>query len=336
MIDEQAIQQLKKIKPTYVILSLVFDWLLIFTTFYIAITIDHWFGYLIAVIFIARCQHALFMMMHEAAHFNLHPSILINNYIGQFAIAGPAVFSLFVYRSNHLNHHRHPTTDDDQYPLKKNKFLVELLEDIFCYSYFRYIILFLIVLTKKARGIKARDDKVKKEEKEKLEVDKLKAEKESLELEKIEMKNSGGKIKGDRVHPHKLPKFMVPGSMFFGNGIIILFFYLLDATLMYPVLWLLPMFSILFVFFRIRGVCEHGGLKVGDDYMLTTRTIINPFQAYFFHPHKANYHIEHHLYPNVPYYNLRKLHSVIKNGGEYNTTNVYNSYFDVINNVVTY
>ena len=25
-----------------------------------------------------------------------------------------------------------------------------------------------------------------------------------------------------------------------------------------------------------------------------------------------NYHIEHHLYPNIPWYNLKKLHEIIK------------------------
>ncbi|TQV81095.1 fatty acid desaturase family protein [Aliikangiella coralliicola] len=336
MVNEQEIQRLKKIRPNYAILSLALDWLQIFAAFYVAIMVDHWLFYLIAMVFIARCQHALYMMMHEAAHFGLHSSILVNNYIGQFAIAGPALFSLFVYRSNHLNHHRHPTSDDDQYPLKKSKFAVELLEDLFCYSYFRYMKLFIVAFAKKVRRRKERDEEAKKEEEEKRIADKLKAEKEDLELEKIEIKNSGGNVKGRRTHPHKLPKYMVLSSMLLGNGIIILFFYLLDATLMYPILWLLPMFSILFVFFRIRGVCEHGGLKVDDNSMLTTRTIINPLQAYFFHPHRANYHIEHHLYPNVPYYNLKKLHTVIKEGGQYNTTNVYRSYFHIINNVVTY
>ena len=32
-------------------------------------------------------------------------------------------------------------------------------------------------------------------------------------------------------------------------------------------------------------------------------------------PHKVNYHIEHHLYPSVPFYNLPECHREMKSRG---------------------
>ena len=31
-----------------------------------------------------------------------------------------------------------------------------------------------------------------------------------------------------------------------------------------------------------------------------------------------NYHAEHHLFPQIPYYNLKKAHKIIENNGFYN------------------
>ncbi len=57
---------------------------------------------------------------------------------------------------------------------------------------------------------------------------------------------------------------------------------------------------------------QHLGLKPNvPDFRLCCRTIlINPFLRFFYW--NMNYHIEHHMYAAVPYYNLPKLHELIK------------------------
>ena len=47
------------------------------------------------------------------------------------------------------------------------------------------------------------------------------------------------------------------------------------------------------------------------DHRLSTRSIrLNPIFSFIYW--KMEYHIEHHMFPSVPSYNLPKLHEVIK------------------------
>jgi fatty acid desaturase len=58
---------------------------------------------------------------------------------------------------------------------------------------------------------------------------------------------------------------------------------------------------------------QHAGLKENAyDHRLNTRTfVMNPALEFLYN--NMNYHIEHHLYPLIPYYNLPALHRLIKN-----------------------
>ena len=62
----------------------------------------------------------------------------------------------------------------------------------------------------------------------------------------------------------------------------------------------------------MTGFLQHGGLRDNvTDHRLNTRTVLmNPFSRFIYL--NMNYHIEHHMFPLVPYYNLPKLHEVIK------------------------
>ena len=43
----------------------------------------------------------------------------------------------------------------------------------------------------------------------------------------------------------------------------------------------------------------------------------NLIEQFFVSPHHVGYHLEHHLYPGVPYYNLHKLHQLLMERAEY-------------------
>ena len=63
------------------------------------------------------------------------------------------------------------------------------------------------------------------------------------------------------------------------------------------------------VFFAIT---QHAGLREDVlDHRMNTRTVyINPVFRFLYL--NMNYHVEHHLFPGVPYYNLPALHEEIK------------------------
>ena len=90
--------------------------------------------------------------------------------------------------------------------------------------------------------------------------------------------------------------------------IILLSFYL--ASFLPILLFLTPKF---FNSFNVLwGITQHMGLKEdAKDHRLSTRSVrLNPIFSFIYW--KMEYHIEHHMFPMVPSYNLPKLHEEIK------------------------
>ncbi len=74
--------------------------------------------------------------------------------------------------------------------------------------------------------------------------------------------------------------------------------------------WLVPMLFIN-TLVNIRGMSQHTLLEEASDTIRGTRSILtNQVTAFFMC--NENYHLEHHLYPGVPWYNLPRLHQVMK------------------------
>ena len=63
----------------------------------------------------------------------------------------------------------------------------------------------------------------------------------------------------------------------------------------------------------MTGLLQHGGLADNViDHRLNSRTVyMNPISRFIYW--NMNYHIEHHMFPMVPYHALPKLHALIKN-----------------------
>ena len=62
----------------------------------------------------------------------------------------------------------------------------------------------------------------------------------------------------------------------------------------------------------ICTMTQHAGLAENSkDHRRSTRTVIlNPFFSFLYT--NMEYHIEHHIFPKIPFHNLKKLHNVIK------------------------
>jgi fatty acid desaturase len=74
--------------------------------------------------------------------------------------------------------------------------------------------------------------------------------------------------------------------------------------------WLIPMVMIN-TLVNIRGMSQHTFLEEPDDPIRGTRSILtNPVTEFFMC--NENYHLEHHLFPRVPWYHLKRLHQAIK------------------------
>lgn len=81
---------------------------------------------------------------------------------------------------------------------------------------------------------------------------------------------------------------------------------------------------------QIGGLTQHAGLRENaKDHRLNTRTVIlNP--AFSFLYFNLNYHVEHHLFPMVPFHALPRLHKVIKPHLPYTYRGVFDVYREII------
>lgn len=73
--------------------------------------------------------------------------------------------------------------------------------------------------------------------------------------------------------------------------------------------WLIPML-IINTLVNIRGMSQHTLLEHADDEVRGTRSILTVPVVRFFMCNE-NYHLEHHLYPGVPWHHLPQVHAAL-------------------------
>jgi fatty acid desaturase len=101
---------------------------------------------------------------------------------------------------------------------------------------------------------------------------------------------------------HILEEYAVLGAAWAAALTVVPFPVLLHA-------WLLPLVAVAFMT-QIRGFTQHG-ITDPSDPLLASRSI-HPGPVVRFLVLNENYHLEHHLWPEIPSYNLRRLHLLIR------------------------
>ena len=90
----------------------------------------------------------------------------------------------------------------------------------------------------------------------------------------------------------------------------------MHALAAYLLLWLLPLLTVVQAILRVRAILEHGAVRDTSSPFTAARTnLAGPLARLFLFPHHVNYHIEHHLFPAVPHYNLPRLHRMLRERG---------------------
>ena len=87
--------------------------------------------------------------------------------------------------------------------------------------------------------------------------------------------------------------------------------------------WLFPLL-VAGQFANLRGIAEHGMTSGGNE--LTDTRTVTTHPALAFMMCNINYHLEHHLYPGVPWYNLPKVHDLFSEEYLAAGSSVYRSY----------
>lgn len=80
----------------------------------------------------------------------------------------------------------------------------------------------------------------------------------------------------------------------------------------------------------MTGLLQHGGLPDNvTDHRLNSRTVyMNPISRFIYW--NMNYHVEHHMFPMVPYYALPRLHEMIKHDLPAPNTSILDGYREMI------
>jgi fatty acid desaturase len=241
------------------------------------------------LLLMAVYQHAFFVLAHDAAHYRLFSNRTANDLVGRLlgAFAG---ISMCSYRVIHRLHHNHLFTRQDPdialtggYPRGKAYLLKKLATDlsgITAYKTFSYFFGKPAKNSETNAALKPLDD-------------------------------TSPALRRDA----KIDRYVVGGVQL---GLPFAIYAILGgkALAQYLVLWVLPIMTLLQVLLRIRAVAEHGAPASLESPLTAARTNTPGWLArWVLFPCHVNFHIEHHLFPAVPHYNLPKLHAELVTRG---------------------
>ncbi len=120
------------------------------------------------------------------------------------------------------------------------------------------------------------------------------------------------------------------------NALMLLGCWVAGAPWLY-LLWPLSYLTVYMLFSRIRNAAEHAvvpGQYDLDPTLHTRTTHANLLERLTVAPGGLNYHIEHHLLPTVPHWNLPEMHRLLKERGALERADVAPGYLNVIRRLV--
>lgn len=319
----QWLKEHHKTSLARVLIDIVIIYSLMSLAVYASVKTDSWIVYILAVFVIGSRQHALGALVHDGTHFALAKNRYVNDLVCDLLCAFPIYISTRGFRIFHLQHHRHTRTEldpevmainqDPEYRWPKPKFKTYFLLTRDILGINLHSIIGILFIWSDALSLMG----VSKEKWMKL---------------KFTPEMSGWLDRTD-------PKFKLSVGLklrlvlFYGTLFTALtYFGLWKFYFMY---WLVPMFTVLAFIIRIRGMSEHNGLSFENE-ISSSRTTMdkNPVVALFMAPLNVSYHLEHHLYPQVPYFHLKALHHELKKNPEYLTSGgISYSYYENVKNL---
>lgn len=286
LLERSELKQFTKIRTWRWLVAVACEWAVIIATIWAVTVIGGWLIIVPAVIVIGSRQHALGALAHDGSHHLVARNHKVNDVLSDLLAAYPNGFTTAGFRTTHLRHHAFLETEKDP-----SRVTVDLFPRDWIFP----------MPKRRVATIIARD------------FTGLSQASSSLLLKYL-WEIPGGRGR----HLAQLIAYHV---------VAIALFVSFDGLWIYGVLWVLPLFTAAIGFYRIRAVAEHSGLDAhlvrylddSADPLSATRTTVhrNPLTRFFLSPHNISYHIEHHLYPSVPVFDLKRLHARLFDVPEY-------------------
>ena len=118
---------------------------------------------------------------------------------------------------------------------------------------------------------------------------------------------TGGRPKGATKAKINTRNFVLARVMYYVALVAVLTYF--GWWMQYFMFWIVPMFTWLQVVLRIRSIAEHFGLDYDHTFTNARTTYPSAFDRVFIASKNVWYHLDHHLYPSIPFYNLPELHA---------------------------
>lgn len=283
-ISSNRLVEFSRVDGVSAAVAIAFDVACISSAIALAIWAQAWWSTLFAIVVVAARQHALLVLMHEAAHKGLFANKRLNEWVGEAVLAWPFFIEMHRYREKHMAHHRHLNTAEDpdwafthdpdgeaadwQFPMSRWRLARLLLSDLLGFG-----TLNLLGKMRRYSGVRSSSSK--------------------------------GRPVG-RLARWRVAFYVTLAGLLTISG----------GWISFAVYWVLPMLTVLKALLRLRLMAEHYGMGRGDD----TRTVsTNGFGRFFLSPHHINFHVEHHHYPAVRFSQLPALHRQLVSAGAYDT-----------------
>lgn len=270
----EVIRELSVLQPSKALAALVVEWLGIAAAIALCEILWSPLVYAFAVVWIGARQHALTVLGHDAAHFRLLPNHSWNDCIGNLAAFWPTFVSVENYRQFHGAHHRFTGTPEDgnRRIWRTHTAAGELTAE---WTFPKTRAGLALMILRRAAFATGLFWIVR-----------------GLAAAIVLRRSS------QQVAVRLLYYAAIVGALALAG--------LMREFLLY---WLVPFCTTHIAFQYVRLVCEHSAVDSADAaFALTRTTVARWWERWLIVPRNIHYHIEHHWYPSVPFYNLPALH----------------------------
>ncbi|GAB5340787.1 MAG: guanitoxin biosynthesis L-arginine gamma (S) hydroxylase [Pseudomonas fluorescens] len=240
--------------------------------------------YPLAILFIGSRQRALASLLHEAAHMTLTQSKQLNKIIGEYLLGYPIFQNYEAYRRSHVQLHHHNLGDPDKDP--DHRYYIEsgLYNATDRFDFLIGHLLKSLTLANTYRYF--------------------------LYL----VKNRAGDVVAN---PSQGVKLLAT------HAVLLLVFSYFMSPWAYVLFWLVPYFTVFQVIGWLSEVSEHFG-RFGvykEEVELTRNRFPALLERLIIGMHGDNYHLTHHLFAGIPFWNLKKAHDVLMDDERYAAAN---------------
>lgn len=272
-----TVRELSVLRPWRSLAEVCLDWTIIVTAFTASILVPHpavWIG---AAFVIAARQHALLILMHEAAHYRILPARWANDLVGEVCCAWPQLVTMAQYRCHHFAHHDHLNSDDDPDWVRKRG------KKDWRFPKTRFGLARLLLWDLCGGGF----------------YDNVRA------IRTVHAGNARRDAAAVRVGPAK----RLARLGFYAGWVA-----LSAATGVWLplVLWFVALVTFLPMILRVRSIAEHFALPARHELDSSRNYFGTAAERFCFAPHHIGYHLDHHLFPSVPFYALPALHRALQ------------------------